>query len=84
MSPAKEALKERNQIQDRLAGEVRSAEESYRSTREQYLSVRNGSGARPDDPQAVQAIYSAAKDVRIARKRYRRATRALTGFTVST
>jgi hypothetical protein len=83
MSPAKESSNERDQIQDRLAGEARSAKESYRSTQEQYLNVRNGFEATPDVPQAVQSIYSAAKDVRMARKRYRRATRVLTGFTAS-
>ena len=83
MSPAKLSSNERDQILEKLIAEVQSAEESYRLMKEQYVRVMEGFLTPPDDPQAVQTVYLAAKDTRMARKRYRRAYRVLTGFTAS-
>jgi len=70
MSPAKLSSNERDQILEKLIAEVQSAEESYRLMKEQYVRVMEG-------------FLTAAKDTRMARKRYRRAYRVLTGFTAS-
>ncbi len=83
MSPARESGNERDQIKQKLSDEVRSAEDLYRTRNQQYVKVTDGLRAKPDDPTTVQEMYSAAREVRMARKRYRRATRLLAGFTAS-
>jgi hypothetical protein len=84
MSPAKEPSSEPDQTEQKLSVEVRNAEKLYRSTTEQYLNVTNEFQATADDLQGEQAVYDAAKEMRMARKRYRRASKVLEGFTTST
>jgi hypothetical protein len=64
-----------------LACEVQSAEQSYHAQSEQYRQTISQSN--PEDPDALQSIYIAAREMRMARIRYRRAARTLRGFAAS-
>jgi hypothetical protein len=68
-------------IRELLTCEVQSAQESYHAQCEQYRQTISQSNS--EDSDALQSIYSVAREMRMARKRYRRAARTLTGFAAS-
>ena len=76
MSPART---DGNQIEMRLATEVKTAEDSYRLIVEQHLKAVQGF-RNYGDITAQNTLYAMAKEARIARKRYRRAAMTLAGF----
>ena len=80
MSPPKDFLQRRDEIRRTLTVAQLSTERAYHSKVEIYLSVANEFRQTPDDPEAVRAVYRAARDVSIAQRRHRRASKVLNGF----
>ena len=71
----------RNEIREWLTCDVQSAEDLYRARVDQYRHILGETN--PDDVDQAELVYSAARELRMARKRYRRAARTLAGFATS-
>ena len=83
MASAELPLDDRKRIERELTGKLQNAEVAYYLERQKYSQISNELMKEPRDPSVPQMLYRAASEMRMARKRYRRAAKALASFTVN-